>query len=78
NVGLVTSSVANGVTADGTEPARRNRVWSWPVKAPLDNDSADRAAYLLRVANWISGPNATDSRQYVRRVVDDLNSSTAL
>lgn len=76
NIGLVTSSVANGVNADASEPTRRNRVWSWPVKAPLDNDATDRAAYLLRVGSWLTGPNTTDSRQYVRRVVDDLNSST--
>lgn len=75
NVGLVTSSVANGLTAEASEPTRRNRVWSWPVKGPLDNDSADRANYLLRMGTWLAGPNATDSRQYVRRVVDDLNSS---
>ncbi|MES1227069.1 MAG: PQQ-binding-like beta-propeller repeat protein, partial [Armatimonadota bacterium] len=67
--------VANGATASGSETARRNRVWSYPAKAPLDNDSTDRSRYLVDIGTWLTGPNTTDSRQYVRRVVDNLNTS---
>jgi len=77
NVGELTSFSHNGAVVDAFAPLRRNMVWSWPARRPMDLSTAEKQRFATDLAAWVVGPNTTDTRAQVRRVVDDLNPLTA-
>lgn len=77
SVGEVTSFTHNGQVVDPSSPLRRNMVWSWPGRRPNDLTQAEKDRFATELTNFVNGPNPTDTRAQVRRVVDDLDPLTA-
>lgn len=60
----VSSFRHNGLKVDPAENGvggeyRRNVVWSWPVKRPLDGSPAEQTRYSTDKANWVLGKDLT-------------------
>lgn len=72
-LGLVTSFAHNGAFVDlANRDGRRNMVWSWPVRRPMDLTAAENQRYIVDKENWI----VAHADQTIQ--TDNLNGSTSV
>lgn len=67
-----------GVPALGTELARLNVAWTWPVRRPINTLTAEQQRYNTDRRDWVFGPVVGNERHTFRSAQDNLAATTAV
>ncbi len=68
----------DGNIAAVAEPSRLNKVWSWPVKKPIDTSPAELTRFEAESDIWVNGPIPGNERHTFRQVQDNTAAGSFL